>query len=197
MGAAITAVSSSTTVTLASAASTAVTTAPAVYMATMMWWRFRIASMRFEFAARAVLPPFPLRPTCFLPRPAGWWRLQVFQIPTHANIAGSEKHVRWVDLFSPEYNGDLFSLTTGTSSLYTGQPVSGVTVSNLGIYTMIRPSLQDEGFHINSAARIYGFGGMYYTHSNNIDGENAALGCLSQLDGHTNSTDNPNPIPHL
>ena len=185
-GAAITAVSSSTTVTLASAASTAVTTAPAVYGhddVVAIQDCINASSLQQEqcFLGTAT-------PNLFLTA-SGWLVASAgLQIPTHANIAGSSMYGGSTIL--SEYNGDLFSLTTGTSSLYAGQPVSGVTVSNLGIYhDPSQPA--GRGFHINSAAGIYGFGGMYYTTFNSIDDENAALECL-WLDGHTNSTDNPN-----
>ena len=48
-----------------------------------------------------------------------------------------------------------------------------------------------RGIHLNSAAGVYGFGGMFSSTFTNISDENAALECL-WMDGHTNSTNNPN-----
>ena len=185
-GAAITAVTSSTVVTLASTASTAVTAAAAVYGhddVVAIQDCINASSLDgTQCVMGTATPNLFLTGAGYLVASAG------LQIPTHANFTGSSYYGGTTIL--SEYNGDLISLTTGTSSLYAGQPVSGVTMSNLDLVG--DPSQPNgRGIHVNSAAGLYGFGGMYYGTFNSISTQNFALESL-WLDGHTNSTDNPN-----
>jgi hypothetical protein len=109
-------------------------------------------------------------------------------IPTKVNIQGSASNQGTTIL--SEFNGDAFSLPTSTASLQAGQPIEAVTLNN---FTVFHDPSQANGrsFHINAAAGVFGFGGMFNSNFTSISSENAALECL-WLDGHTNSNDNPN-----
>jgi hypothetical protein len=176
-GATISTVVSNTTVTVASTPSTTVTQNQAVFGhddVAAIQDCFNYSSLHgVQCVLGTATPNNFLIPAGYLVASSG------LLIPTHANITGSS-FVQGTTLFA-EYNGDLLSLPTGTSSLYAGQPVQGVNIANLELY--FDPSQPNgRGIHLNAAVGLYSFGGMYSSTFSNIQVENAAQECL-WLDG--------------
>jgi hypothetical protein len=182
---AITAFTSNTTVVVTAAPPTNVTTAPAVFGHDDVVAIQDCFNYSGSNGVQCVLDPigtFVNTAVGYLIYSAG------LTIPTHSNITGNS-YYGGTTIFS-EYNGDAISLPTSTASLAAGQPISGVTFANIDI--VHDPSWPNgRGIHLNSAAGIFGFGGMYYSRFVSVSDQNAALECLWS-EGHTNSNDNPN-----
>jgi tetratricopeptide (TPR) repeat protein len=185
-GSTISTVVSNTTVTVAATPSTAVTQNQAVFGhddAAALQACFNYSSLHgVQCILGTATPNLFLTPAGYLVASAG------LTIPTHANIAGNSFYGA-TTIFA-EYNGDLLSLPTGTSSLAVGQPVSGVNFANLELY--FDPSQPNgRGIHLNAANGLYNEGGMYYSTFSNISVENAAQECI-WFDGGVAGTNLPN-----
>jgi hypothetical protein len=187
-GATISTFVSNTTVTVSATPATNVTQNPSIFghdaaAAIQSCWNASSVS-GVQCIMPAVTPNSFLTPAGYLVSSAG------LTIPTHANITGNSFY-EGTTIFG-EFNGDLVSLPTSTSSVGAGQPIVGVNFANLELY--MDPTLANtRGIHLNAAAGVFGPGGIYASTFSNVMVENSTLECLWS-DGSVTGADLPNQV---
>jgi hypothetical protein len=157
-GTTISAVSSSTAITISAAPRTSVTQTRTVY------GHDDTSALQncFNYSGANEVPCFLNSPTGYLVGSTG------LTIPTHMNVIGSS-YTQGTNIFC-EYNGDCLSLQQG--------PITGVNLSDVDLHADASQPL-GRGIHLNAATGGgFSFGGLFNASFTNVQVENMANECI-------------------